>query len=246
MFQSIVCPNCGAAIPPSDVRLMDIAQCTYCKTSFRVPRTLTPEPDLGDLLLGADFNTVSDIPGWQKLNPERTRMLYGPPPELFAEFPASELVHYILQSSGLFEDFDVSVGVRFMDGALNYIRAGVVLRYNSNQGGYVFFISPQRTYMVGFYQYVEEKISWGGELIGWTEHTALRHGFDVINRLRVVVYGEQCRIYFNGVLASALRVDKFNIGQVRLGLEPTVNSSAAVSFSDLQLREAPAEMRRRR
>jgi hypothetical protein len=208
MFQPIVCPNCGAAIPATDVRLMDIAQCTYCNTSFRVPRTLTPEPDLGDLLLGADFNTVSDIPGWQKLNPERTRMLYGPPPELLAELPASELVHYVLQSSGLFEDFDVSVGIRFMDGALNYIRAGLVLRYNPNQGGYVFFISPQRTYMIGFYHYVEDKIAWGGELINWTEHTALRHGFDVVNRLRVVGIWRAVPHLFQRRVGPALRTDK--------------------------------------
>ncbi len=245
MFQPIVCPNCGAAISNADVRLMEVAQCAYCKASFRVPRSFTPEPDLGDLLLGADFGAIADIPGWQRLSIERTRTLYGPPPALLAEMPESEMVHYVLQSSGLFDDFDASVSIRFMDGALNYIRAGLVLRYSPNQGGYVFFISPQRTYMLGFYHYVENKIAWGGELIGWTEHTALQHGLDVVNRLRVVLYGQQCRVYFNGVLATALHLDQFNLGQVRLGLEPTSHSKIAVSFSDLQLREVPPEIRRR-
>ena len=87
MFQPIVCPNCGAAISNMDVRLMEVAQCAYCKASFRVPRSFTPEPDLGDLLLGADFNAIADIPGWQRLSLERTRTLYGPPPALLAERP---------------------------------------------------------------------------------------------------------------------------------------------------------------
>ncbi len=241
MFQAMTCPNCGAAVSTSDMQ-HDLATCAYCRASFRVPKTLTPEPDMGDLILGADFS-AGTVPGWGRFHTDKTELKPGTPPELRAEFPSSNLMHYVLQSSGLFDDYDASVSIRFLQGNTRYIRAGFALRYDPNQGGYALLISAQSTYMIGWYHQGDDgKLAWAGELIDWTEHTALREGLNASNRLRVVMYGERMRVYLNGVLASSLRDEKFRLGQVRLGLEPSDKSSIAVAFSDLQLREVPAQL----
>ena len=54
-MQALNCPNCGAALPQKAIKASDLVSCEFCGTSFRVPKTLTPEPDMGDLILGADF-----------------------------------------------------------------------------------------------------------------------------------------------------------------------------------------------
>jgi hypothetical protein len=54
--------NCGAAIDVRTVRGA-IAACTYCGTSFAIPASMTPEPIMGDLMLGADFRDP-ELPGW--------------------------------------------------------------------------------------------------------------------------------------------------------------------------------------
>jgi ribosomal protein L37AE/L43A len=65
-MNALTCPNCGAALPVSAAKA-EIAVCEFCGTSFRMPKTLTPEPDMGDLLLGADF-TQKTMPGWETVN----------------------------------------------------------------------------------------------------------------------------------------------------------------------------------
>jgi hypothetical protein len=245
LVEPIFCPSCGAAIPPESLR-RDIAVCSYCRVSFRVSNSLTPEPDLGDLILGADFHK-SPILGWSLLNEDRVSFPKTEPPQLRASFPPSEQVHYVLHSAGVFENFDASVTIRFEKGSLKHARAGFLLRYNLNLGGYVFFISPQSTYMIGWYDYSQEekKLYWAGELVDWTENLALRHGFAVDNRLRVVMAGAQMRVYLNGVLATAIRDERHVMGQIRLALEPTQNGRLDVSFMNLQVREVPPQLRRR-
>jgi len=246
MIEQISCPSCGAGIPPEAIQ-RDIAVCAYCRISFRVSHTSTPEPDLGDLILGADFRSAPLL-SWSLLNEAEVSFPKSDPPQLRAGFPPSDQVHYVLHSAGLFEDFDASVTIRFEKGSLKHSRAGFMLRYNTNLGGYIFFISPQNTYMIGWYAYSleEKKLYWAGELMDWTENQALRHGFGVDNRLRVVLAGAQMRVYLNGVLATAIRDERHAMGQIRLALEPTQNGRLDVSFMNLQVRETPPQLRRNR
>jgi predicted membrane-bound spermidine synthase len=58
------------------------------------------------------------------------------------------------------------------------------------------------------------------------------------NRLRVVMHGDQIRVYLNGVLTTSLRDRRFSAGLVRLVISPGTRSSGEVASSDLQLREA--------
>jgi len=73
--------------------------------------------------------------------------------------------------------------------------------------------------------------------LNWAKHTALRSGLGQSNRLRVVTNGKRIRIYLNGVLATSLQDERFEVGQVRLGVEPSEHSNVEVAFSDLQVRE---------
>ena len=97
-MHSFSCPNCGAAIPGEGAP-QRVLTCAYCGTSFRVPASLTPEPDLGDLLLGTDFRDPT-LPGWLLSTPENVQFKPGPPPELWARFPASNYIHPVVRTSG--------------------------------------------------------------------------------------------------------------------------------------------------
>jgi hypothetical protein len=81
------------------------------------------------------------------------------------------------------------------------------------------------------------KNEWGGELVPWSSHPALRGQWGEANRMRAVVRGEQIRLYFNGVLAVSVRDRRFNSGRLRLVVAPGTPSAAVVAFSDLQVRE---------
>ena len=239
MLETNICPNCGAVALFTSPN-HDIVICQYCKSSFRLALTHTPQPDLGDLILGADFNLLPPM-GWQLLNEQAVRQDRHPngDAEIAGDFQPSEQVHYILHSAGVFDDFDVSATLRFVRGEYKYGRGGIVVRYNSGTGGYVIFVSVQQTYMIGWYEKRENGLSWGGELIDWTTHQALHAGFGESNRLRVVMCGNMMRVYFNGVLASSLRDDRHRVGQIRLGLEPSKHGPLYACFSGLQLREVP-------
>jgi hypothetical protein len=231
------CPNCGAALPPAAARL-EIAVCEFCGTSFRVPKSLTPEPDMGDLLLGADFSGKV-MPGWEVLNEDKVAFHKGSPPEMRGTFPAKkEGAYYALRSSGLMDDFDASVSIRFIEGEREMIRAGFYLRF-SDDGGYGFLISVQTTYTFGWFQKDEKgELVWN-RLLPWTWHTALRDGFNVNNRLRVICDAESFRVFLNGVLATSFKDAKFRAGRVYLTADPGGNSGGTFAFSDLQLREPP-------
>jgi len=232
------CPNCGAPLSDKTIR-GEITRCEACQASFRIPKTYTPEPALGDLILGADFRDPA-LPGWQLINQENVQVKPGFPPELWARFPASDMLHYVIQASGLFDNFDVSLTIRFLEGDPDYIRGGLILRYTSAQGGYACFISAQGTYKIGWYEkspqtnLLERKTR-----LDWTIHSALRKGMGVSNRLRVVMLNDRMRVYLNGVLATTLPADQFQVGQLRLGIEPSSKSAAQVAFVALELREAP-------
>lgn len=239
MLHSLNCPNCGAALPKSAV-MGDVAICDYCKTSFRIAQTFTPQPDMGDLMLGADFSSLPLL-GWELLNPEQVTFPVRYPPELECYFPASEQVHYVLQTPGMFDDYDVSLTVRHLEGDQEWIRAGLVTRFSAEQGAYLIFVSAQGTYMIGAYEYSksDEKLKWAGEIVKWTASSALRSEMGEPNRLRVIQRGSQMRVYLNGVLSTSLRDDRFLVGKIRLGVEPSQHTSIRVAFSDLQVRETP-------
>lgn len=234
MLVNLTCPNCGAALPAT-FSISGIVACEYCGTSFRVPKSLTPQPDMGDLILGADFSH-KPIPGWQIQSEDRVTLVPGRAAELRAAFEASERVHYCLSSSGIFDNVDAGVTIRFIEGKIEWVRAALFLRYTTGMGGYGFFISAQGTCMIGYYEKPQEgELAWQ-TVMDWTAHTALRHGLDQPNRLRVIANGKRLQVYLNGVMATTFQHAHHEMGQVRLAVEPGERSAAHVAFSDLQLR----------
>jgi hypothetical protein len=234
MLLDLTCANCGAAI---DVRTVQgsLVACAYCGTTFRVPATMTPEPSMGDLLLGADFRDP-EVPGWVLSTPENLEFRPGTPAELWVTYPASDLIHPVVRTPGPFDDFDVSVTIRFISGTREYASAGLELR-SWEAGDYVARISAQGTFSLGWHT----KTEWGGDLLGWSSHPALRANWGDANRLRVVLRGERMRLYFNGVLAVSLRDNRFSSGRIRVVVSPGRMGGAVVAFSGLQVRDLPKD-----
>lgn len=231
------CPNCGAALSARSVSL-DLATCEFCGTSFRIPKTLTPEPDMGDLLLGADFSN-NHMPGWEVLNADKLKFHKNEPPEMrgiFKHDPSKS--HYALKSSGFLDDFDASVNIKFTEGTLDKIRAGFYLRF-TDEGGLGFLVSAQSSYTVGIFLKSTDGILTWQRLLAWTNHTALKHGFNVYNRLRVVCNRDSFRVYLNGVLATSFKDARFSAGTLYLTVEPGDGIDGGFAFSDLQVREVP-------
>jgi hypothetical protein len=52
----------------------------------------------------------------------------------------------------------------------------------------------------------------------------------------VIVKGNRIQIYLNGALTASFADGRFDVGQVRLAVEPSENSDVEVAFSDLQIR----------
>lgn len=188
---------------------------------------------MGDLLLGADFRD-SKVPGWVVLNRDKLSFHPGPPPELLVKHPESNLIHPIVRTPAPFDDFDVSVTIRFLDGEYEQVSAGFEVR-SSDEGDYVIRISSQGTFNIGWHQGTD----WGGHLVKWTEIPGLRREWGDANRLRVVAIGNRLRVYINGVLITSLRDDRFQSGLIRLVVSPGKDKPMQVSFSDLQLRAVP-------
>ncbi|MEW6405253.1 MAG: hypothetical protein AB1649_25960 [Chloroflexota bacterium] len=234
-MQALNCPNCGAALPAHAAKL-NVVTCEFCNTTFRVPRSFTPEPDMGDLLLSADFSK-KPMPGWGLLNEANTMLIGGNPACIRAQFDAQTGVYDILATSGLYDNLDASVTMTFLEGNVEYVRAGMFLRYQAKVGGYGFLVSAQCSYKMGFYEAKEDgSLTWK-DIIPWTSHTALRAGLNQSNRLRVLANGDRLRVYLNGVMATSIKHDKFDVGKVTVSVEPCKESNITVAFSDLQLRE---------
>src|SRR5689334_1216340 len=90
LLHELACVNCGAVIRVMAMR-GSVVSCDVCHASFRIPTSLTPEPELGDLLLGSDFREV-DTPGWIPLNRNNLEFRPGTPAELWATFPPSDRI----------------------------------------------------------------------------------------------------------------------------------------------------------
>jgi len=237
-MDKLICPNCGAALPAS-AATSDVITCQYCGVTFRTSRTPTPEPDLGNLILGADFRQ-DDLPGWNFPNQDNVQFVHATPPELRFKYPANAGLWYALNSSGIYDDVDASVSIRFHEGDPDIIDAGLVLRYRKTIGSYCILISPLGTYVIGAYEKgTGEGLDWK-VIMSWTKHSALKKGLEQVNRLRALIRGNHLRVYLNGVLASSIHDDRFDEGDIRLAAEASEKSAVDVSYSDLQVREVKA------
>lgn len=230
LLHELTCVNCGAVMRVMAMR-GSVVTCDLCHATFRIPTSLTPEPDLGDLLLGADFRET-DIPGWLPMNRDRLEFRPGTPAELWATFAASDRIHPILRTPGPFDDLDLSVSLRFIRGSYEHISAGLELR-SCDEGDYVVRISAQGTFSLGWHNHAD----WGGPIVNWTEHPSLKMRMGDPNRLRVVMRGDLIRIYINGHLATSIHDGRFHSGSLRLVLCPSSKDALTVAFSDLQLRD---------
>lgn len=235
-MKALNCPNCGAALPLHSIR-GDIGTCEFCRTTFRIPSTFTPDLDMGDLLLGADFRGAV-MPGWEVVNPDSITFHQGDLPEMRGFFKAHTNSYYLLKSSGLWNDFDISVNIKFTGGDKEYIRAGVFARFGTD-GGYGFLISAQGTYAFGAFEKDDKGELVYQKIMAWAYHTSLREGFDANNRLRVLCDRGDFRIYLNGVAAASFSDKRFTAGKIYLAAEPGEKSDIGVAFSDLQLRDLP-------
>ncbi len=196
---------------------------------------------MGALLLGADFSR-KPIEGWAFPNEDKIRLVTNPRPELRAKFPAGPTLYYALNSSGFFDDIDVSVSFTFYSGNVNDLDAGISLRYRKAVGSYTVLVSPLGTYSVGYYQPGTDPngMDWAA-IMNWTKHSAIRPGLNQSNRLRFIAAGGHLRVYLNGVLATTLHDGRYDEGEVLLCSEPGSHSDGEVGFSDLQLREVKPE-----
>ncbi|MBM4424320.1 MAG: DUF1080 domain-containing protein [Chloroflexi bacterium] len=230
LLHELSCANCGAPIRVMAMR-GSMVTCDICHASFRIPVTPTPEPDLGDLLLGADFRDP-DIPGWVLLQRNQIEFRPGAPAELWATFPLSNRIHPLLRTPGPFDDFDISATIRFIKGSYEHVSAGFELRAG-DEGDYVVRISAQGTYSIGWHT----KTEWGGFIVNWTDHPSLRKRMGEPNRVRVIMRGDQVRLYLNGFLCASIHDSRFRAGFIRLVLSPSPTTELTAAFSDLQLRE---------
>jgi hypothetical protein len=212
----------------SEVATGGIATCRFCGATFQVRVKDTEELRQGSLLLKADFESA-EAPGWALSYPDKINFKPG---ELWMTQPADDLIHPVMRTPGRYDDVDVSLTIRFVDGSYEHIHAGVEVR-SGDDGDYVISISPQGTYRVGWHN----KTEWGGVLVPWTTHPELRTGMGLPNRLRVVMHGDRLRVYVNDLLASSLRDDKLKSGMVRLVMFPSKQAASTVAFSRVELRE---------
>lgn len=230
LLHELSCANCGAPVRVMAMR-GSVVSCDICHASFRIPTSLTPEPDLGELLLGADFREP-DAPGWVLINRDRLEFRPGAPAELWATFAPSDRIHPILRTPGPFDDFDVSVTIRFIKGPYEHASAGLELR-SGDEGDYVVRISAQGTFNVGWHA----KTEWGGPIVNWTDHPSLKSRMGEPNRIRAIMRGQQIRLYINGLICASIRDSRFHAGFIRLVVSPSSQDALTVAFSDLQLRE---------
>ncbi|MEN9562390.1 MAG: hypothetical protein RIR73_634 [Chloroflexota bacterium] len=235
-MRSLSCPNCGAALPARNLK-DDIATCEFCGTSFRIPKTLTPEADMGDLILGADFSQKT-MPGWETVNEEMLSFHKSDPSEMRAKFKPHSNSYHVLKSSGFLDNFDVSVSIRFLEGKEEWVHAGLFLRHDTSVGGYGVKVSMQGTYNFGYIAKDDKDQLTYYKIMPWASHHALRAGLKETNRLRVICNGSSFRIYLNGVFATAFQDERYKMGKVFLVADASEKSSIEVAFSELQLREA--------
>jgi len=240
-YQATICMACGA--PLSNLE-EPIITCEYCHASYVAPPPPVPPqeqlppprvpltPDVGDLLLGADF-LHQRLDGWRLPNEDKVSFHQEPdyPPEMWVTIPAEKSYFRILETAGVIDDCDFSANIRFLEGKKDEARAAIQFRYGDG-GNYLVGISPQGTFCVGYH--IERK--WGDFLLNWGEHDALREGWGPTNRLRVVNRRNQIQVYLNGKLATSIRDERYpEMGRVTIAIAP-MDRQITVAISDVQLR----------
>lgn len=235
-MKALNCPNCGASLPEKSIKASDLVACEFCGTTFRVSKTLTPEPDMGDLMLGADFSSKT-MPGWEVYNEELLTFHKSTPSEMRGKYKANTKSYYVLRSSGFLDDFDVSMNMKFTDGVKDLIRAGFYLRFTPDGGGYAVLVSAIGSYTIGHYVKGQNNELVWEDFIPWSNHTALKTGLNETNRLRVICNGEKFQVYLNGILATSFKDKRFEKGRLYVAVVPSDKSNLDITFSDLQLRE---------
>ena len=233
-LQSLDCPNCGYPLP-AGVAPGSILRCEACGTSFSLPTSLTPEPDMGPVLLAADFRGPT-VPGWKTWDWAKPAefALYEGRPEWRA-FLAPEPEHssdFLISTPGPLDDFDVCVSLRFLGGDEKNYFAGLSLRA-SDEGSYQAVFDSGGKFRVGWF----EKANWGGYLVPWGTYPSLRVGLGIRNTLRAILRGEQMRFYLNGVLAASLKDARFSSGKLRVVASP-YDQDMSLAVSNLQVRES--------
>lgn len=224
--RQFTCPGCNAPAV-GKLNANGLVQCQFCGTSFQV--SITPEQaDQGRLLLGANF-AQGTAPGWRLNYPDRVSFRPG---ELWAAFPASDLIHPVLSTPGHYDDVDFAATLRFIEGSYKHCYAGIEMRF-TDDGDYTIHVSAQGTYRVGWHN----KREWGETIMDWTTHPALGTEMGVPHRLRVTMHGDRLRIFLNGVLATSLRDSRCKAGSARLVVAPSKQGNVTVAFSQVELRE---------
>ena len=231
------CPSCGAPHTHSLHEDPTVLRCAYCGTVVNLFGR-TPSHTAGAALLTrADFNDPN-LTGWEKINAKWVEIVTGADPCLIGDLPSSNRVHFLLRSSGYFEDQDIRLKVRFLKGRLEDVRAGFCARYRDGVGGYCLLISPKQTYVLGFYSVDEAGGLVWNTLVDLPFHSALKPGLDQVNEMRMTLKGTKITIYLNGVLVTSILNDAHPFGQTHLALEPGSHAGARTAFSDYIVYEA--------
>ena len=235
-IHSLACPNCGYPMP-ANATGGTLIKCEACGTTFNVPTSLTPEPDMGNLLLAADFRNPL-IPGWKVENWDQPTEFgeYEGQPEYRVTLPPQpeHRMDHLIATPGILDDFDACVSLRFLAGDTENYYAALDLRA-SDEGYYQVGLDSGGRFQVSWF----DNVKWCGNLVKWCDQPALRHGFEVRNTLRVLMRGPQMRIYLNGVFSVSLHDARFSAGQLRLVAGP-YNQEMRLAISNLQVREARA------
>jgi hypothetical protein len=211
-----------------------LVKCEACGSTFIVPSSLTPEPTLGNLLLGADF-TNPTIPGWKvydRENPVEFGEQDGIPEyRVILPLEPEHRTTWLIATPGILDDFDACVSLRFLAGDAENYFAGFDLRC-SEEGYYEMMIDSGGRFRLCWF----DKHTYGGDLVKWCFQPALKKGLEERNTIRVLMRGPKIRIYLNGVFSFSLHDERFSAGNLRLLAAP-FDKEMRLAVSNLQIRE---------
>jgi hypothetical protein len=228
------CSHCFAPYPPT---ASGRVTCAFCGTTSEASAPSGAATGEGDVILRGDFNRP-DPPGWQVWTPTKYQRTWWPgtPAEMRAHFApgSSSTTHIVLQSGGAFDDVDVSVAIRFLEGTPD-ATAGLQVR-GSGAGSYVTTLNAKGQYWA-WYVDGDTMAAKTHSFVTRTTQPALHTGRLALNRLRIVAREDRIRVFHNGVLSMSVRHAALRAGIVKVSVNPS-GGPALVGFSDLVVREA--------
>jgi hypothetical protein len=207
--------------------------CQYCGGSQPLPL-----PAGKQVLSALDFAT-DDTPGWRTTKYAQTTS-GGSPPRLVAALTehTNRQMYTVLKSEGVYDDLDLSVTIRFIEGVGGTekafgMRAGLSLRLQGNgQHCYICDITEDGWFGVHTISETPEKPNAFTSLVKRARFSGLSQGWGVDNRMRVIASGDRIRVFLNDQLAASLRDDRHAMGRIELLVNPA-GGPARVAFSDL-------------